>query len=140
MSGPAEWFPKLAPHNHKVTSPVDQRYNCIAWAYGKDDLWFWPDADSYWPPEISRVEEIQAFVALYSRLGYEVCADGELTSGFEKVTIYCDEAGKPTHAALQLPNGMWASKCGCWHDIEHELDALNGSLYGKPTVFMSRPR
>lgn len=42
--------------------------------------------------------------------------------------------GIPSHAARQLPNGRWTSKCGQAEDIEHDLRDLEGRLYGKGCV------
>ncbi|MCI0637958.1 MAG: hypothetical protein L0Y72_23715 [Gemmataceae bacterium] len=36
----------------------------------------------------------------------------------------------PTHAARQLPTGRWSSKLGPSEDIEHDLHALEGEIYG----------
>lgn len=124
---------------YRITSPVDRAYNCIAWAAGVSNRWWWPSLDTYWPPEIALEETLDAFVLAYGSLGYEVCPDGALTPDLEKVAIY-SKAGLPTHAARQLPNGMWTSKCGPQEDIEHTLDGLNGLQYGAPTIFLSRPR
>jgi len=27
-------FPRLTPENHRITSPADPEYNCIAWSAG----------------------------------------------------------------------------------------------------------
>ena len=38
------WFPKLKDDvDFKVTSPQNQNYNCIAWAYHHNDRWMWPE-------------------------------------------------------------------------------------------------
>ena len=31
----------------------------------------------------------------------------QLEPGFEKIALYADNSGKPTHAARQLDNGRW---------------------------------
>ena len=38
-------FPYLSDLNGKQTSDATEKYNCIAWAYGADNNWFWPDPD-----------------------------------------------------------------------------------------------
>jgi hypothetical protein len=101
----------------------------------------------YWPPPpVQREETIQAFVEAFESLGYKICYDGSLEAGIEKVAIFGaknpvpNEPTVPTHAALQLSSGEWASKMGPLEDIEHlTVDAVNGPIYGRPMVFMSRP-
>lgn len=48
--------------------------------------------------------------------------------------------GRPAHAARQLADGSWTSKCGRSEDIRHTLEGLAGDVYGEPTIFLSRPR
>jgi hypothetical protein len=121
-----------------LTSPEDRRYNCIAWAAGLADLWWWPEQDSYWPREW-RTQSLAEFTEVFASLGYEVCESRELESGFEKVAIYT-RSGEPKHMARQLPSGLWTSKCGDFEDITHTLEALEGSGYGRVVVIMKRRR
>ena len=134
-------FPLLRADNHRVTSPALRYYNCIAWAAGDSQTWWWPDADEvgYWPPGVPRHETIEAFIEAYRGLGFELCQDADLEDGFEKVTIYALR-GLPTHAARQLANGNWSSKLGVQEDIEHEREALDGPVYGAPVVVLRRSR
>jgi len=120
-------FPNLAAHGYRETSPVSTVYNCIAWAAGVDDDWWWPDPGfvSYWPETAPRAETLDAFQAVFTSLGYEPCSDGKLEPGFEKVAFYARD-GKPKHAARQLPDGFWTSKLGPAIDITHTLDGLEG--------------
>lgn len=70
---------------------------------------------------------------------YKVCESGSLESGIEKIAIYVDDSGIPQHVARQLQDGTWTSKLGKEEDIQHNLlEALEGDLYGKVTVFMMR--
>lgn len=134
-------FPNLAAEGFTTTSPASQRYNCIAWAAGRDDAWWWPDPEfvCYWPDAAPRQESIDAFVAAFTDLGYEPCPGGELQDGFEKVAIYrC--GGLPTHAARQLRDGSWSSKLGRNIDITHTLAGLEGCEYGRVVAFLKRPR
>jgi hypothetical protein len=95
----------------------------------------------YWPPNVDREETVDAFLRAYGMLGYVQCADGGLEAGVEKVAIYIDAAGTPTHAALQLRDGRWTSKMGGFEDIEHStLDVVSGPRYGVPSVLMRRNR
>jgi hypothetical protein len=58
---------------------------------------------------------------------------------YQKIAIYIDVSGTPTHAARQLPNGKWTSKLGWLEDIEHELDGLTGDRYGCVAQILKRP-
>lgn len=63
----------------------------------------------------------------------------ELDDGYEKVALYVDNAGIPTHMARQLPNGEWTSKLGQLEDISHnDLDALEGTQYGRLYCILAR--
>ncbi len=146
---PGSWskdsFPHLEDHNHHLTSPVTNRYNCIAWAAGNDGKWWWPDANNigYWPPNAPREETLDAFIQAYSVLGYKECRDGEMELGFEKVVIYAKVTYGipiPTHAARQLSDGKWTSKLGTLEDIQHSTpEGLNGPVYGTPVLYLRRP-
>lgn len=135
------YFPHLAATGYSVTSPETTDYNCIAWAAGATDCWWWPDLDGsfFWPNGIERSESLEAFVRAFTLLGYSRCSSGDLEAGHEKVAIFTTNS-QPTHAARQLSDGSWTSKCGAGHDIMHTLDGLNGDLYGRPVAFMARQR
>lgn len=101
----------------------------------------------YWPPEVKMEESIEAFVLLYREYGYEPCDDRDFEPGIEKVAIYIDFSGSPTHAARQLQDGSWTSKLREWEDIQHAtLQALEddhhnrGLGYGKVDRVMGRVR
>jgi hypothetical protein len=145
MSGswPEEEFPGLDEQNHEVTSPSTNEYNCIAWAAGDQEAWWWPDNSvvgySYWPPNVPRTETVLAFLLAYSTLGYARCEDGSLEQGFEKIALYVGSDDIPTHAARQLPDGRWTSKLGGFEDISHtNLECLHGESYGRISVYLKR--
>ena len=134
-------LPRLDDNNHTVTSPADFTYNCIAWAACDTTRWWWPDTTwgiGYWPRNVPREETLRAFELAYQTIGYRRCPTGDLESGFEKMAVFVDAAGTPAHAARQLANGTWTSKCGENVDIEHELDAVGGGTYGEVALFMKR--
>jgi hypothetical protein len=132
-------FPYLESEGFSPASPASKRYNCIAWAAGCQEAWWWPDASltSYWPENVPRIVALEAFFAAFALLGYERCDDGHLERGFEKVAFYALD-GKPTHAARQLPDGLWTSKLGPNVDVNHTLHALEGPAYGQPVGFIKR--
>jgi hypothetical protein len=132
-------FPHLAAEGFAETSPATEDYNCIAWAAGVTDGWWWPDAGytSEWPEGAPRVESLDAFFAAFALLDFERCTDGELEPGCEKIALYA-VGPKPTHAARQLPDGSWTSKLGEYIDITHTLRGLESPKYGQVSGYMKR--
>lgn len=136
-------FPNLRIGSYFITSPETSEYNCIAWAAWDSEAWWWPDAQHlyYWPPEIPRTETLEAFIKAFEIFDYRVCNSIAHEEGFEKVAIYIDTHGKPTHAARQLSSGNWTSKLGQLEDIEHvTLDNIAGQYYGSVGVIMKRQK
>lgn len=81
-----------------------------------------------------------SFTQAYATQGYSPCKDAGLESGFEKIAIYVNPMGIPTHAARQLPNGKWTSKLGTLEDIEHlATSGLEGPTYGSVGVVLNKP-
>ncbi|MBI4527518.1 MAG: hypothetical protein HY695_27295 [Deltaproteobacteria bacterium] len=137
----AQLFPQLSGHNsYQISSPRTGDYNCIAWAALENDRWWWPDQHgiAYWPEAAPREETLDAFVCTFESLGYESCNNSVLESGFEKIAIFTDSNGIPTHMARQLQNGRWTSKVGKLEDIEHDLYALEGVAYGQVAAVLRR--
>ncbi len=103
---------------------------------------------------------MEAFVEMFESLGYKECKEDirlavSSEPKFEKVVIYYTLLGNPdvlrfspTHAALQIENGLWKSKIGEHEDIEHaNVDCLNGEdvtgvtlPYGQPVKVLKRRR
>ncbi len=134
-------FPRLRTAYFRVTSNRDPVYNCIAWAAGMTNDWWWPledPAEAYWPEGIPRERTLEAFRGAFATLAYSVCSSEELEPGFEKIALFAYE-DLPLHAARQLPNGHWTSKLGKGEDIEHDLHDLEGDFYGKVVLVMKRP-
>ncbi len=91
--------------------------------------------------ENSIANYVQAFEM---EAGFEVCNDPSLEDGIEKIAIYARD-GRFKHAARQLEDGRWASKCGRGEDIEHrsafELEGEESEKsYGAIAVIMQRQR
>ncbi len=134
-------FPNLLTTGYEITSPDTIDYNCIAWAAEDNERWWWPDSQNidYWPTGVPREVTINAFMQAYQTIGYQVCDRPNLEPGFQKIAIYADSAGKPTHCARQLPNGKWTSKLGQDEDIQHEtLEGLTGESYGNVACIMRK--
>jgi hypothetical protein len=138
-------FPNLTRKDDHVTSVDDVSYNCINYAAGRDDAWWCPlnpQDGATWPDGVPAKWDVESLVILFNQLGYEVCEDADLEEGSEKVAIFCEDDGRPTHAARQLSTGAWKSKLGEWEDIEHKtLRCLEGDhpAYGSATTFLKRP-
>lgn len=137
-------LPLLRPDAWTITSPTDVRYNCVAWAMGDTTANWWPEPDSpeyYWPEGALRDGTVEAFVDGFRVLGFEICAQPDLESEFDKIAVFATHAGSPLHVARQLPNGRWTSKLGNDEDIEHSrLEDLAGGIYGYPAVLLRKPR
>ena len=134
-------FPRLADAAFRVTSERDQAYNCIAWAAAVTHQRWWPlenPNEAHWPEGVPRARTIDAFSAAFATLGYSVCSDDNNEPGYEKIALFADADGLPTHAARQLANGRWTSKLGKAEDIEHELRDLEGDFYGTAVLIMIR--
>jgi len=132
-------FPGLTVNDCNIESDQDKNYNCIAWAAEDTNNYWWPLNRGYWPAGVQRELTIDAFIAAFSTKGYSVCENGLYEEGFIKIAIFAKDDGTPTHAARQKSNGRWTSKCGKYKDIEHELDALCGAIYGNITCYMKKP-
>jgi hypothetical protein len=142
---PKEWekeFPNLGKWT--CTSKRTRDYNCIAFA-ARDETRRWePFGGYYWPrPEEARNRgySVEELIEVYKTEGFQVCADGNLVEGSEKIAIYVNNYGGWEHAARQESDGKWKSKLGDLEDILHDSpDALICTDYGRPAIFMERVR
>jgi len=141
----ATHYPRLAAEGYDKTSCETWDYNCIAWAADDKQNWWWPPGGQYtimgklcyWPPKAPPQQTVKAFVLAFKTIGYEVCQNGDLESGYEKIAIYALN-GKPEHAARQLPDGTWTHKMGPSIDLTTTLTAVEGPCYGAVVRFMRR--
>jgi hypothetical protein len=141
-------FPNLASDGYRVTSDEDWGYNCIAHAAERNNAPWWPTEEPvegvFWPDGVPREETLEAFTLAYETLGYFRCENANHEPGFQKVAIYIDEDGAPSHAAIEDVSGGWSSKLGDWEDIRHNtLAALeacpNAPAYGTVVRYLKRP-
>jgi hypothetical protein len=134
-------FPKLQVNGYHITSPETEVYNCVAWAAGAQNKWWWPFGDPIltdWPAGAPKQETVPAFQAMLADLGFVPCDSTELEIGYKKVAIFADADQSPMHVARQLPSGAWTSKLGRLEDIEHTLADLEGTEYGTVVLVMRR--
>lgn len=124
----------------QITSPEDENYNCIAWAADDTGRKWWPDSwnQYYWPSNVDRADDIRSFEEAYASLGFSKCDGPEEEEGYIKIAVYA-KGGKPKHAARLVRDKVWSSKLGDYEDIEHSLNALDGSDYGEAVLFMKKP-
>lgn len=133
-------FPGLRSGEYRVVSPQTTNYNCIAWAAGDTERWWWPTGPYYWPTGAPRERTMASFIAAFEGLGYVSCPNGDPEPGMEKVALYASDAG-PEHAARQLADGRWVSKLGRLEDIEHAtVNGVEGAHYGRVVHYMRRAR
>jgi hypothetical protein len=132
-------FPRLRHSIFSITSPIDKKYNCIAWVAEDTNNFWWPVGRCYWPSGAPRIVTPDAFIVAFETVGYRICDNELYEEGFVKIAIFVKDDGSPAHAARQLSNGRWTSKCGTNKDIEHELTALCGQFYGQVHCYMKKP-
>jgi hypothetical protein len=139
-------FPGLNAANYRLRSPKDTAYNCVAWAVG-DIRNFWDDVrilgrpvkGYYWPSRI-RADTLEGWKEVFALHNYRECNSATFDTEFEKVAIYVDSDGSPSHVARQTGLGTWTSKLGKGCDIEHDtLASLEGEEYGTVALIMQRP-
>lgn len=135
-----EAFHGLKNAAYKVTSSEDPAYNCIAFALG-DTANFWYDAavhGYYWPPGTPSADSIEGWIKVFHDHGYRDCETDRLENDYEKIAIY-QSADGPEHVARQKASGVWTSKMGKGHDIEHStLESLEGATLGMVVRIMKR--
>jgi hypothetical protein len=85
-------------------------------------------------------DSIAAFECALATVGFDWATKRRWSTfevGVDKVAIYAMN-GRVKHAARQWSNGRWRSKMGAAHDIEHELYAVEGPLYGSLVAVYER--
>jgi hypothetical protein len=82
---------------------------------------------------------LESYIFAFETMGYRACDSDQLEANYEKVAIYVDADGQPTHMARQLVSGLWTSKLGRGWDIEHQsLHGVEGDEYGTATIYLRR--
>lgn len=117
-------------------------YNCIAWAAGDTQRWWWPSLCQYWPNTEDKQgpPEVEKFERMFQNdFGYTRCKTGRHRSGYEKIAIWADyQWDTVTHASRQLRNGKWTSKCGPSFLVMHPCHKGLSTGYGRIVRFMER--
>ena len=133
-------FPNLENEQYKVTSLYSDEYNCVGWAAGDTESWWWPSEDGYWPEDLPSVDTTENFIRAFQKRGYQPCDDGSFEAGYEKVVVYVGTDGRVKHMARQLGEDTWTSKLGQAWDIEHRTpQGVEGETYGHAVQYLKRP-
>lgn len=131
-------FPRLNG-DYQVLEPAGRNYNCVAHTLGITNRWIDPVTGPANAP-------LAPMDRLYGQHGYQRLPALDLTPvpGVQKVVLYATAArngsiSQVTHAALQLPDGTFASKLGPLALIRHGTpQALVGPAYGAPVAVYAR--
>jgi hypothetical protein len=135
-------FPLLVGTSYSEESCATDTYNCIAFAFGDVNNWWWSrnSYGCYWPPGVPLTDSVDVLIAIFEVHGYSKCNNPDHEHGYEKVVIYSRE-GRFKHAARQLKSGRWASKLGEEQDIEHErVEHVENAAYGTAEKVLRRRR
>lgn len=135
-------LPGLVGTGYSEESIATDTYNCIAFAFGDVQNWWWPRRGYgiYWPPGFPLSDAVDVLISIFEIHGYSRCDNVEHERGCEKVAIYSIQ-GRFKHVARQLQSGRWASKLGEEQDIEHErAEHVQGADYGTAEDILSRKR
>jgi hypothetical protein len=112
------YFTNLDVDQVVVTGEPSNIYNCIAWTVGLTDRWLWPGSS------------ILNFDAFYKGFGFVRAGDGPIAA-------WGHSSSNMTHGSTSGPGygPRWESKCGPDLRIQHGLDELAGSGYGRVVAF-----
>ena len=115
------WFPNLNVDAAVVTGEATSVYNCISWTVGVTDRWLWPGPT------------LQQFDTFYRQFGFARANNGPIAA-------WGNSNSSMTHGSVSGPGHgpRWESKCGPELRIQHGLNELEGSTYGRVLAFYAR--
>jgi hypothetical protein len=122
-------FPRLRNGRFRIVGPPSCVYNSFALAAGDRSAWWTPDPEpgSYWPPNTAHPN----FNHLFDAIGYKGTTRRRRQAGYDLVAVFAMNLSLITHAARQLPSGMWMIKLGEWFEIEvRSLRDLKNDAFG----------
>jgi len=133
-------FPSLEPTSYQdPRSPEDFNYNCFAFVLRDVKNWWEPPRlfGHYWPPGFPEDVTVETAAAIVRLHGFTLDSDIRAAPKTESIAIYAI-GNEWTHLA-RFTDGVWLSKLGDGHDIQHSrLDSLEGEKYGKVVRVLSR--
>jgi hypothetical protein len=117
------FFPNLDVDNAVVTGEVSIVYHCIAWTVGISNRWIWPG------------NSLADFDTFYHGFGLVRSGDGTITA-------WGLSSSQMTHGSVSGPGHgpRWESKCGYDLRIQHGLNELVSSSYGRVLAFYRKSR
>lgn len=117
------FFPSLDVNRAIVTDGPSAVYNCISWTIGVTNRWIWPGST------------LANFDAFYRGFGL-------IRSGDGPIAVWGHSTTNMTHGSVSGPGHgpRWESKCGADLRIQHGLNELVGSSYGRVVAFYRRGR
>lgn len=126
----------------KVTSRLNENYNCIAWAMNLDDVWIGNPPRLYvkfwWPLREPICSDPDVLIRAFEEVGFQKCDDDSHEDGYDKVALY-QKDGEWSHAARVLSSTEYHSKLGEHCDIHHGSDAdFIKEQYGEKYAYMKR--
>lgn len=114
-------FPLLNVDQAVVTGEASAAYNCVSWTVGVTDRWLWPGSS------------IANFDMFYRGFGFVRAGDGPIAVwGHSTSTLIHGSISGPGHGP------RWESKCGSSLRIQHGINELAGSAYGRILAFYRR--
>lgn len=123
MTGPEKqrfqgYFPNLDVSQAVVTDGMSTVYNCISWTVGITKRWLWPGSS------------LANFDTLYRGFGFVRPNNGPIAA-------WGLSTSNMTHGSISGPGHgpRWESKCGGDLRIQHGLNELAGSSYGRVVAF-----
>lgn len=128
-------FPNINQNNSNVIGHKTRNYNCIAFAFGDQTRWWWPDGSHFWPKDCLDPDESESFEKLFRKVGAKITPIDRVDKiahdpKYVTLAIYADEDGAINHLAVLNEDNTWTSKLGANYLIEHEYDALTQGSYG----------
>ncbi len=115
------YFPNLDVDRAVVTGEASTVYNCISWTVGVTNRWIWPG------------NSLADFDAFYRGFGFVRSGDGTIAAwGLSPSNMTHGSVSGPRHGP------RWESKCGGDLRIQHGLNELVSSSYGRALAFYRR--
>lgn len=116
-------FPNLNVRAAVVTDNATPAYNCISWTVGITNRWIWPG------------NSLAYFDTFYQGFGLT-------RSGSGPIAAWGHSTANMTHGSISGPGHgpRWESKCGGDLRIQHGLNELVGSSYGRVLAFYHKSR
>ena len=112
------YFPRLNVNRAVVTGNATRVYNCISWTVGVTSRWIWPGSS------------IRNFDSFYTRYNLVRASNGHIAA-------WGQSTSSMTHACIsgRGHGPRWESKCGSDLRIQHGLNELVSSSYGRVVAF-----